>query len=136
MTPVTDPPPGIPTSWAPLLCIAIAALAVALGVLWRYYSGRLEAHETQRRQHDLEQANERQAWAVERERLRTEYETRHLSTLQRLYEDAREHEATARREYAENMEIVAAKAAEGSEKVAAVLNKIYDRYISPRRTPH
>lgn len=119
-----------------MLIIAIAALALALGVLWRYYTERLKETELQRRQHDLEQANERQTWAVERERIRTEYETRHLTTLQRLYNEAREHEATARREYAENMEIVASKQAEASDKITAVLDKIYDRYMSPRRPSH
>jgi biopolymer transport protein ExbB/TolQ len=136
MTPVPDTS-GIPTTWAPLLISAIMALAIALVYLWRYYANQMKEIEVERRSQALEQAKEREAWAVERVEIRAEYEAKYHATLRQLYEDAREYEIAARREFAENMEIVASKAAEASERVAAVLDKIYDRFIiGPRRSPH
>ena len=70
---------------------------------------------------------------------RAEFEEKHRSVIAEqvkmmaaLHEAVREHEDTARREFAENMEMVATKAAEASDKVAAVLDKFYDRFVGPR----
>lgn len=133
-------PSSVPTSLAPLLIAAVLALAGVIAYLFRYYSKRAEDHGREREAW----AKEREAWAVERTRherfqveLRAEYEAKYHETLANLYKEARENEATARREYAENMEIVAQKAAEASAKVATVMDKIYDYLIRPRsRTPH
>src|SRR5215470_2700540 len=131
--------PSIPTSLIPLLITAILALAGVIAYLFRYYSKRAEDHGKEREAW----SKEREAWAAERARLerfqidlRAEYEAKYHSTLETLYKEARENEALARREYAENMESVAQKAAEASSKVAAVMDKIYDYLIRPRRAPH
>jgi flagellar basal body-associated protein FliL len=131
--------PTIPTSLAPLLIAAVLALAGVIAYLFRYYSKRAEDHGKE----SEAWGKEREAWAAERARLerfhvelRAEYEAKYHETLNTLYKEARENEATARREYAENMESVAQKAAEASSKVAAVMDKIYDYLIRPRRPPH
>jgi len=129
--------PSIPTSLIPLLITAIVALCGVVAYLFRYYSKRSEDHGKEREVW----AKEREMWAVERTRLerfqvelRAEYEAKYHETLTTLYKEARESESTARREYAENMEIVAQKAAEASDKVTAVMNRIYDYLIRPRRS--
>jgi hypothetical protein len=135
ITPVTAEPilPGIPTSWAPMLIIAIVALAGAIVILWRYYALELKTLNAERLKERELWAEERERWVGERERIRAEYDKRYILELERLHKEGREHEATVRREYAENMEIVAAKAEESNGKVAAVLDKIYNRFIGPRR---
>jgi hypothetical protein len=126
------PEASIPTSIAPLLGIAVVTLAGVVAFLWRYYSKRDEEH-----------SKERELWVTERQRLerfqvelRAEYEAKYHETLKTLYDDAREHEATVRREYAENIEAVSQNAQMASDKVARVLDKIYETYIVPRRPPH
>ncbi len=110
-----------------------------------------------------DQAKERTAWALERVELRadfdkkirelqaesdrrlreshTEYERKlreavekHAATISELYEASRENEICARREYTANMEVVANKASEANDKIGAVLEKMYDRYVPNRRT--
>lgn len=110
-----------------------------------------------------DQAKERTAWALERVELRTDFDKKirelqaeadrrmreshteyerklreavekHAATISELYEAARENEISARREYTANMEVVATKAAEANDKIGAVLEKMYDRYVPSRRT--
>lgn len=57
----------------------------------------------------------------------------YLESIRDIAERARLNEATARKEYTDNMELVAGKAAESSDKIALVLDKIYDRFVGPRR---
>jgi hypothetical protein len=130
--------PSLPTSLAPLLIATILALAGVIAYLFRYYSKRAEDHGREREAW----AREREAWGAERVRLerfhvelRAEYESKYHETLTTLYKEARENEAAARREYAENMDSVAQKAAEASARVATVMDKMYDYLIRPRRTP-
>lgn len=93
---------------------------------------------------------ERASWSAERaklEQLRTdlrlEYESRHreLATkyadqVRELYDTTLEHENAARREYADNMEHVADKAAEATAKLGVVIEKIYDAFAGLRRGNH
>jgi hypothetical protein len=110
-----------------------------------------------------DQAKERTAWALERVELRTDFDKKirelqaesdrrmreshteyerklreavekHAAMISELYDSARENEIAARREYTANMEIVATKAAEANDKIGAVLEKMYDRYVPSRRT--
>ena len=134
--------PAIPTSMVTVLIVAVVALSGVIAYLFKFYSKRLSISESDRRQRDEAMAAERAAWSVERTRLegyrdglRAEYDRHYRDALEKLYAEAREHESTARREYAANMEVVADKAAEAMSKVGAVLDKIYDRFIGPRR-PH
>jgi hypothetical protein len=133
------PEPAIPTSVVPLLIAAVMALAGVVVYLFK----RMEAKDAVRAQEREAWVIERTGWAVERARqerfqveLRAEYETKYHEVHKTLYEDAREHEDQARREYAENIEAVSQNVQAASDKVTQVLDKIYDRYISPRRPPH
>jgi hypothetical protein len=49
-----------------------------------------------------------------------------------LYDSARDYETTARREYAENMEVLAKQATEANERVVAAMEKMYDRFVARR----
>lgn len=85
-------------------------------------------------------AKERADWQAERVEIRAEYEMKHRIIIEQsakeLREDrdaAREHEDLMRREYAELMENVAAEAAKSSAATTAVLDKLYERFVGPRR---
>lgn len=143
MTPPTDP--VVPTSLVALLLLGISALGGVIAYLFNYYNKRDKEHAKEREAW----AKEREAWAteraVERERhnharaeIRAEYETRYREDYRQLYEQQREHEEASRRADADRMETIERTAAEANAKVAAVLEKIYDRYIGPgvRRPPH
>jgi|SRR5262245_2656963 len=139
--------PATPTSLVTVLIVAITALAGVIAYLFRYYSSRQAAYEEQRLKREDEHAKERTAWAVERaelkgysEELRAEFEAkfraateRHAETVRSLYDVGRDHENAARREYLQNMEIVATKAAEAHDKIGAVLEKALDRSLGARR---
>ena len=136
------PEPAVPTSLVPLLVIAVVALAGVIAYLFRFYTGRMEAKDATLAKEREERAKERENWVIERTRherfqveLRAEYEAKYHEMHKTLYEDAREHEDKARREYTENIEAVSQNVQAASDKVTQVLDKIYDRYISPRRPP-
>jgi hypothetical protein len=137
------PPNADPTSPAWVIGVligAIVALAGTIAYLFRYYSARMAASES-------EISKERVAWAIERARLegvevalRAEYEEKHrkllegqVKSMQDMFEAARNHENLARREYAANMEVVAGKVSEASDKLAAVLDKMIERVMGVRR---
>lgn len=134
----------VPTTLMGALVLAIIGLAGTVAYLFRFYSTRQVQAEKERREHDADHARERATWAAERasllaERatlealLRAEYEKRHREMVDRLYEEAREFETTARREYAANMELVANKAGEINDKIGTILERFYERYVNPRR---
>ena len=132
--------PTMPTTVVSILVIAVTALATVVAFLFKYYSGRQAAAELLYRVREEEITKERITWARELKAIRTEFEMKHRAMLEGqvkimadLHEEAREHENMARREFAENMELVASKASEASEKIAAVLDKFYDRFVGPRR---
>lgn len=147
---VTDPPMTLTGA----LIAAVTVLAGVIVYLFIHFSKQAKmerkAFQEERKREDEAYAKGRQEWAVERVRLemaakevRSEYETRHRELMERhaeairqLYDDAREAESAARREYAQNMEVVAQKAAEAQEKVGHVLDKIYNRFIGTRSRSH
>ena len=140
----SEPPP---TSLVTVFIIAITTLSGVIAYLFRYYSSRQAAIEEQRLKREEEHAHERTGWAVERaelksynDDLRAEYEAkfranseRHAETVRALYDVGRDHENAARREYLQNMEVVAAKAAEANDKIGAVLEKALERSLGARR---
>ena len=151
------PEPTIPTTQLSLLIAAIVALAGVIAYLFRFYSNRLKDIGDAQKLRDDEHAKERAQWAVERSqwaverssaamvrettdaKIRAEFEEKHrvivaeqVKMMAELHEQAREHENTARREFAQNMETVATKAGEASDRIAAVLDKFYDRFVGPR----
>jgi hypothetical protein len=139
--------PAIPTSLATVFVIAITTLAGVIAYLFRYYSGRQANIEEQRLKREDEHARERTTWVLERaelknynDDLRAEFEAkfranseRHAETVRTLYDVGRDHENAARREYLQNMEVVAAKAAEANDKIGAVLEKALERSLGNRR---
>ena len=144
------PEPTIPTTQLSLLIAAIVALAGVIAYLFRFYSNRLKDIGDAQKLRDDEHAKERAQWAVERSsaamvrettdaKIRAEFEEKHrvivaeqVKMMAELHEQAREHENTACREFAQNMETVATKAGEASDRIAAVLDKFYDRFVGPR----
>ncbi len=129
--PLPDPS-NAPTSLVAVLVVAVVTLAGVIVYLFRYYSAKADQHAAER----LLWAKEREAWAVEREKTRTEFERQHREVLHKLYDEARQFEATSRREYAQHMEAVEQNAAAANERIGKVLEKIYERFISPRRASH
>lgn len=125
----------------------IATLAAAVGYLWRYYSRRQSVTEAKHTNERDAWAQERTAWSVERQRLegfrdqlRAEYESKHnqaathyAESIRALYDSTLEHENAARREYAANIESVSGTISESMDKIGVVIDKLYDRFIGPRR---
>src|SRR5256885_13029330 len=115
-----------PTSLLAALIVAITVLAAVITFLFFFYQKKLDGHGKQEKEEAIERVKERSEWSVERVRferievdLRAEYEAKyrrlaedHAKQLAQVLEDARIHEDTIRREFAENMELVASKAAE------------------------
>lgn len=142
---------GMPTSMTALLIAAVVALAGVIAYLFRHYQGRLSELAEARRKSDEAWAQERLAWAVERAnrakdqdvfeaQLRLEFEGKHRTMLEdttraisEAHIEAREREDMLRREYTKNTELIAEQTVRASEKVAAVMTKIHDRYVSPPR---
>ncbi len=140
-----------PSNTTAMLIAAIVALVGAIAYLFKHYQSKISDLEKERRVESAEVALERKGFIHERaqhedvqekfeSQLRAEYEVKHRLLLEnqvkmmaQMHDAAREHEANARRDFALNMEMVADKAAEASNKIAAVLDKFYDRYVSPRR---
>lgn len=130
------------------LIAAVITLAGVIVFLFTYYSGRLEQGEKQRSKLQDDIAQERISWAVERTRwesadveIRAQYEEKHRALLeqqahrmQAIYDAAREHENRARKEFTENMEIVASKVESLADKLGAVLEKLLDRALGTRST--
>jgi len=149
-TAATAIPDGmIPLTLVTALVIAmITTLTGVIAYLFKHFVTERKTAASERGRLIEEMAKERQEWAVDRVRLemqgrelRIEFETkhrelieRHADALRQLYEDAREHETLARREYAANMEVVAEKAREAQDKVGTVLDKLYNRYVGGRRS--
>lgn len=139
MTPDAATAATIPPYLIAILLTAVAALAGTVAYLFKHHTTKQD-----------EAAKERLAWALERQKfdtaredyeaaLRLEYETKHrviledhIKMMTALHDDAREHEDLVRREFAQLMETVAARAASSQDKVAQVLDKMYDRYVGPR----
>lgn len=148
MTPAaTNIDPSTTPGLVALLVSAIVSLAIAIVILWRYYSGR-EAKVLEEKNALIEShSKERQAWALERQRLedfkedlRADFDSKHLvlsskyaDQIKELYESSREHENQIRQEYLDNMNLVAKQASESLEKVGGVLNKLYERVTARGR---
>lgn len=138
--------PNVPTSVIVLLGIAVSALAGVIAYLFKYYSGRMKESEDHRLKSEEVHAQERQTWAVERERLgnarnelRLEFEVKHREMLERAVDAMRELEAKLRAEYVRlvesveesnttNMKILADKADEANQRMSTVMEKLATRF--------
>ncbi len=128
-----------PTIPEPVLYTVIGALGLALTVLWRYYTGRIDKCNDSLSALQQQVATERERLAAERtedrkdaelteQKLRAEYETRYRLVL----EDARNHEDTLRAEFLESIQAMSAKASESNAEVSQVLQKMLDRFVGGR----
>ncbi len=146
------PVPEVPTTLLGAFALAIIVLAGVITYLWRFYQGRMAKAAKAQLAAEREHADERQQWALERQRLtedkdgiikmreeleaalRAEYEERQRRFIQDVYAQAREDQREARKDFAEIMAVVQREATAQAEKLTVVLDKFYDRYVGPRRT--
>lgn len=158
---MADVPPADPGTLKPWLAAvfisAIVALSGVVAYLFRLQMRRETRERKERQAVDTARATELKDAALERAKhqeqialeraahekkvveLRAEYELKfkeltqqHAKDLRQLYEDNRIHEDQARKEFAEIMDSVAAKAGESSQAIVAMLDKFYDRFVGPR----
>ncbi|HWW61203.1 MAG TPA: hypothetical protein VN181_07540 [Thermoanaerobaculia bacterium] len=147
---MTPEPATIPTSLLTVLIVAVTTLAGVIVYLWKHYQAKLDKIAEVEKEVDKGVHQERLLWAAERQRLaqaqedfevrlRLEFETKHRAAVEdcaKRVADAvqasRDREDSIRREYAENMTLVAERAEASSAKLATVMEKFYDRYVSPR----
>lgn len=130
-----------------LLVATIGVLSGVVGYLFRLYNKRVTITEKSLRDKDREMGEERGAFSVERaswttqretlraeleEKLRTEADN-YASLLLRDRDANREHEDAMRTEFAELMEGISAKQGERDAAALAVMHKLYDRFVGPRR---
>jgi hypothetical protein len=88
------------------------------------------------KEHELERAN----WRLEAQRQTSDYERKFKENSESnamLVEEIRDRflarEDALRKEFADRMERVANEANEAADKIKEVLNKVYDRFVGPRR---
>lgn len=119
--------------YGPLGIMAVLFLT-AIIVLWRWADARQKAFDA-----------ERSKWSDERDELRSgfdklriEFAEKHAdladgyaNDLRAERDKARDHEDEVRREFTELMEMISAKQLEGSQAIAAVLEKFRVRFVAP-----
>ncbi len=118
--------------------LGIVALAFAFAIIQLFKTMRTDhaAAKTDVK----EMAEERTKWALEREALRTEYERKHRELVESFAEAVREerdtnraHEDLVRKEFADLMERVAEEGGKASQALVDMMQKFYDRFVSPTR---
>lgn len=138
--------PSISGNTAKLLFAAVLVLGTVVAYLFRLVASRaakaekqLEAVTAQAAEKDRELALAHKQHDLELEKLRGEYEEKHREIaetyardVKSLYEDNRIHEDGARKEFADILENVSAKAGESSQAIVNMLDKFYDRFVGPR----
>jgi len=122
------------SQYGPIGLVA-SIFALVIVVLFKQLRDEAKARIEDHKKHAEEQAKA----LVRDEALRGEYERKHreivesyAQALREERESNREREDLVRREFAELMETVSAKAAESSDAVVTVLSKFYDRFVGPR----
>lgn len=136
------------------LCIAVAALVGAIGLLYRRLTTMEDMRAkrelelaSERTKRDLELANERIEWAKERTRyealevaLRAEYEGKHRLLIeqqqkvtQAIYDAQRTQENELRKEFTSAMEVVSGQFTASTDKISVVIDKMLDRLLGSRR---
>lgn len=108
--------------------------------LWR--TGRTDgiSHADKEKAWAVEREGMTRTHAIDRERLETDHERdlkEHAESYAMRLEEMRDQflarEDSLRKEYAERMERIANEANRAAEKQNEVLNKIYERFVGPRR---
>jgi len=129
--------------------LGVIAFLFAAAII--YLFRRYEAREKRIEEASVGVATERAKWQMDHAilraehdvriaALRAEFEAKHrelvagfTAALQKERDTSREHEDDVRKEFAELMENIAAEAARAAAATSQVLDKIYERFIGPRR---
>lgn len=122
--------------------IGVCTLVLALVV--RHLYSRLNKKDdefaAERRAWDAERIKSDHAHEMEMEKLRTSFERSlkenaeaYAKTVREDRADSRAREDMVRKEFSDLMETIATKAAESSDATKQVLDKIYQRFIGPRK---
>jgi len=147
MTPTSPVPVEVPTSLVAALAIAVVVLAGVVVVLFRLYISRNTAAETERRDHDKLLADERQSGAIRQKQAELELAAARADIDRRVREHAESYaselaelrdlylsrEDVIRKDCADRIERIAMEATSAAQKQNEVLNKIYERFVGPRR---
>lgn len=120
-----------------VLGIAVVAFAGVIWFLFRKYDAYRDTTEKIREVERKAMDGERTAWAVERERLRTDYEARnhevvknYAQEIQKEHEACRAREDNMRREYTEMVESIADGSQHANDAMLEMLKKFHDRIVS------
>lgn len=117
------------------LGIATLVFGYAIVILFR----RSDARDKRYEDAATKMAEERAQWNVREVAIRAELDAKlreaaenYAKNLREIRDQSQQREDLVRREFSELMETVAQEATKSSTAVADVLNKVYDRIISPR----
>lgn len=123
-----------------VLGIAALVLAVVIIKLYARLNQKDDAFAAERKAIQDERIKQDAAHELEIEKLRGDYEARlranaedHTEAIRAEMKQSRDREDMIRREFADLMETIATKAAEASDATRQVLDKIYERFLGPRR---
>ena len=129
----------VATPSQPYIIAAVIALATVIGYLFKLLINKLERGNDEKLVLIAGRDAERTEWAKEREGIRADFEEKlrevaeeYALNMKAIHDDARKHEDEVRREFADLMDQVTAKAGEQSQSIVAVLDKFYDRFVGPR----
>lgn len=121
------------------LAAVIGTLATVVAYLFKRYERRDDRREKMITDERKAMDKERADWAVERERLRAEYEERanelsvqYANALREEHKLARDHEDAVREDFAAIMERVSQEASKSSNALVDMLQKFYERFVGPR----
>ncbi len=148
----------VPTTVTAALTIGVVTLAAVVVVLFKLYVGRNERTETALATKDKEIADERKQfalretdWEAERERIASDAETEiervradadkraretadsYAAELTEITDKFLTREDAIRKDFADRIERIASEASRASLAQNEVLNKIYERFVGPRR---
>lgn len=143
---MADVPPELGKNLTGIFIAAIVALAGVVAYLFRLLNVRVNKTERLSAEKDKVIADKDKSAAIERvqaevrlEKLRADFEAenrelaeQYAQDVRALYDDNRAHEDAARKEFAEIMEKIDAKAGESSKAIVTMLDKFYERFVGPR----
>lgn len=117
----------------------IATLASVVAYLFKRYERRDDKREKLMAEERKAIEAERATWALEREKLRGDFEEARAELAEQFAKDlratyvaAQQREDAARVHFAEILERVEAKAQESAKSLVEMLKKFYDRFVGPR----
>lgn len=137
----------VPTSLVGALSLAVVVLAGVVGLLFKLYVARNQRAEDGTAAKDALMAVERtsflereHAWETEREQIRADAERRvreatetYATELAEMRDQYLGREDGLRKDFGDRIERIAAEASKSALAQAEVLNKLYERFVGPRR---